>query len=58
MSKRFGLVLACLLVPLGAKAQTATNMAVLRGLAPLTLLAKTAAGRAALGANFAVTALV
>ncbi len=57
MTKRLtlGLTLGCLLTPLGAQAQTATNLAVLKGLAPLTLLAKTAAGRAALGANFAVT---
>ncbi len=50
-----GFTLVCLLAPFGAQAQTATNLAVLKGLAPLTLLAKTAAGRAALGANFAVT---
>ena len=46
---------ACALAPLQAHAQTATNMAVLRGLAPVTVLSKTPAGRAALGANFAVT---
>jgi hypothetical protein len=43
------------LPPLGAAAQTATNMAALRGLAPASALANTAAGRAALAANFAIT---
>lgn len=37
------------------QAQTATNMAVLKGLAPVTALSRDAAGRAALSANFAVT---
>ncbi|RYC31177.1 phosphatase PAP2 family protein [Lichenibacterium minor] len=52
---KLGLAVACTLAPLGAQAQTATNLAVLKGLAPVTVLARTAAGRAALGANFAVT---
>jgi PAP2 superfamily len=37
------------------EAQTATDMPALKGLAPVTVLPNTAAGRAALGANFAVT---
>ena len=36
-------------------AQTATNLPVLKGLAPVTVLGKSADGRAALAANFAVT---
>ena len=47
--------LACSLAPLQGHTQTAINMAVLKGLAPVTVLSKTPAGRAALGANFAVT---
>lgn len=43
------------LAPLAGQAQTATNMAVLKGLAPVTALSKTPAGRAALASNFAVT---
>jgi hypothetical protein len=38
-----------------AKAQTATNLAVLNGLSPLTVLSKTARGEAALSSNYAVT---
>ena len=49
------MVTACVLAPLHVGAQTPTNMAVLRGLAPVTTLASTPAGRAALGANYAVT---
>jgi hypothetical protein len=41
------------LVP--AEAQTATNLAVLNGLSPLTVLSKTASGKAALSSNYAVT---
>jgi PAP2 superfamily len=37
-----------------AEAQTATNLAVLNGLSPLTVLSKTASGKAALSANYAV----
>lgn len=40
-------------VPLGA--QTGGDLAVVRGLAPVAALARTAAGRAALGANYMVT---
>jgi hypothetical protein len=36
-------------------AQTATDMAALKGLAPVSVLSNTAAGRAALGANFTLT---
>lgn len=52
---RFGLAVGCALASAQAQAQTATNLAVLKGLAPVTLLSKSVAGRAALGANFAVT---
>ncbi len=52
---KLGLVVATILVSFQSYAQTATNMTVLKGLAPVTVLAKTPAGRAALGANFAVT---
>lgn len=38
-----------------AGAQSVTNMAVLKGLAPVSALARTNAGRAALSANYAVT---
>ena len=38
-----------------AEAQTATNLAVLNGLSPLTVLSKTASGKAALSSNYAVT---
>lgn len=52
---KFSLAIGCALASLQAQAQTATNLAVLKGLAPVTVLSKTFAGRAALGANFAVT---
>ena len=51
----FGLLAACALIPLRLEAQTPTNMAGLKGLAPVTTLANTQAGRAALGANYTVT---
>src|SRR6478736_2665864 len=38
-----------------ADAQTATNMAVLKGLAPVSALANTTDGKAALASNFTVT---
>jgi hypothetical protein len=38
-----------------ADAQTATNMAVLKGLAPVTVLGNSTAGKAALAANYTVT---
>jgi PAP2 superfamily len=50
-----GLIAGCLLAPLPAAAQSAANMAVLKGLAPVTVLAETYAGEAALAANFTVT---
>ena len=43
------------LAPLAGQAQTAPTLTVLKGLAPITVLSKTAAGRAALGGNYAVT---
>jgi hypothetical protein len=49
------LVVMCVLGPLPAGAQTATNLAVLKGLAPVTVLPNTYAGKAALAANFTVT---
>ncbi|GAB0115346.1 phosphatase PAP2 family protein [Acidisoma sp. C75] len=42
-------------LPLHAMAQTAPNLAAIRGLAPIEALPNTADGKAALGANFAVT---
>jgi hypothetical protein len=50
-----GMIVTCVLAPIGAQAQTATNMTVLKGLASVTVLSKTAAGRAALAANYSVT---
>ena len=44
------------LLPLPAGAQSAANLAALRGLAPVAALAGTVEGRAALAANLAVTA--
>ena len=38
-----------------ADAQSATNMAALKGLAPVSALSKTVDGMAALGSNFTVT---
>src|SRR5215475_404951 len=48
---------ATILAPLPTRSQSATDMAVLKGLAPVTTLAKpnNYAGQAALGANFTVT---
>ena len=48
------LVLGALL-PLQARAQSETNLAVLKGLAPVAALTGSAAGRAALGADYTVT---
>ena len=50
-----GLIVVCALIPLRVEAQTETNMAVLKGLAPVTVLENTPAGKAALGANYTVT---
>ncbi len=46
---------ASTLLPLPAKAQSSTSLAVLKGLAPVAALASSVPGRAALGANYAVT---
>jgi hypothetical protein len=43
------------LIPLQAGAQTPTDMAALKGLAPVTVLSNTAEGKAALAANYKVT---
>jgi PAP2 superfamily len=52
----FGIgLLTLMLSGAAAEAQTATNMAALKGLAPVSALAGTPEGRAALAANFTVT---
>ncbi len=51
----FGLIAFCALAPVPALAQSATNLEALRGLAPVSALASTPEGRAALAANLAVT---
>jgi PAP2 superfamily len=48
-------IFALALVSVGARAQTPTDMAVLNGLSPVSVLGKSDAGRSALGANYAVT---
>src|SRR5579871_791111 len=62
MSTKTGLLLVVLcldlLAPSEAEAQTATNLAILKGLAPLTILGKSNAGKAALAANFSVTGAI
>jgi hypothetical protein len=45
----------CALMPFRAGAQSTTDMAVLKGLAPVTILSKTPEGTAALAANYSVT---
>jgi hypothetical protein len=45
----------CAMLSFQAKAQSATDMAVLKGLAPVTVLSNSDAGNAALGANYAIT---
>ncbi len=45
----------CALLSLQVGAQSATDLAVLRGLAPVTVLSKTPEGKAALAANFTMT---
>ena len=52
---KLALIAACALAPLAAGAQTANNLVALKGLAPFTALPNSAAGQAALAANFAVT---
>jgi PAP2 superfamily len=48
-------LLALMMGGAGADAQTAANMAVLRGLAPVSALSNSASGKAALASNFTVT---
>ncbi len=56
IGRRFLLLLTfCASLPLQGQAQSVTNMAVLKGLAPVSALANSPAGRAALAANYAVT---
>ena len=57
MTRRTMLLIAALiaLIPLPAGAQSPTDMAALKGLAPVTVLAKTPEGTAALAANYTVT---
>ncbi|MCC7196056.1 MAG: phosphatase PAP2 family protein [Gemmatimonadaceae bacterium] len=50
-----GAIACATLLSLQAGAQSVTDMAVLRGLSPVTVLSKSEAGRAALGANYTVT---
>ena len=52
---KFALIAACALAPLQAGAQTANNLAALKGLAPFAVLNNSPAGQTALAANFAVT---
>src|SRR3984957_9962835 len=52
---KVGLMAGCVLAPLHAAAQSATNLAVLKGLAPVSVLSNSFAGEAALAANFTVT---
>src|SRR5271163_558908 len=54
-SVKVGLMAGCVLAPLHAAAQSATNLAVLKGLAPVSVLSNSPAGQAALAANFTVT---
>ena len=49
------LVVLCVLLPLYAGAQSVTDMVALKGLAPVSALANTPEGRAALAANYTVT---
>ncbi len=60
MIKLTGLALAllCALAPHRAPAQSMANMAALQGLAPVSVLPNTAAGRAALAANLSVTGAI
>src|SRR5262249_39820602 len=48
-------LLALMMGGAGADAQTAANMAVLRGLGPVSALSNSASGKAALASNFTVT---
>ena len=49
------LLAACLIAPWPAAAQSANNLAALKGLAPVAALSASPAGQAALAANFSVT---
>ncbi len=49
------IVVLCLLLPFHARAQSASDKAALKGLAPVAALSNTSAGNAALGANYTVT---
>jgi hypothetical protein len=51
----WGIPVLCALLPLGTEAQSVTNIAVLKGLAPVTALSNTSEGSAALAANYRVT---
>ena len=50
-----GLLVACVLVPIQARAESATSMVALKGLAPVSALPNSSEGKAALAANLAVT---
>ena len=54
----WGIGLVALVMSGGAYAQSATNMAALRGLAPVSALSNSVDGRAALGSNFTVTGAI
>ncbi len=54
----WGIGLVALVMGGGACAQSATNMAALRGLAPVSALSNSVDGRAALGSNFTVTGAI
>jgi PAP2 superfamily len=54
-SNSFGVLVLCALISPQAPAQSAPEMATLKGLAPVTVLLNTDAGQAALGANYTVT---
>jgi PAP2 superfamily len=55
---KVGLLAGCMLTPQQAAAQSAPNLAVLRGLAPVTALSNSYTGEAALAANFTVTGAI
>ena len=50
-----GIGLVALMMGSAADAQSATNMAALKGLAPVSALSNSTDGKAALGSNFTVT---
>lgn len=55
LRKIFAVGALCTLMPFAALTQSATDMAVLKGLAPVSALPRTSEGQAALGANYTVT---